>query len=372
MTSPDQNDLLHANNASVGLLHPAVASAISDGAARLSRPNFYERFYRQQCDAVEATRVAIASLMRVDPACICLTSSTSHGIALLLNSLALSDGDIVAVGHGAFVSVDAAVRRLELRIGVQRVSVGREDGLVVPSDLDKLPNGTKVVLVDWVNYWSGLRNDIDSLTRWCRSNGIPLLVDGVQGIGTSPFDFDLENVAGLATGCHKWLRGPEGTGFVYIPPWMLPALTPIFGGYRSLKNPLELEASQLTLSTDARQFEVGTISHLNFAALGEAVQMYLSEGYRTRVDQIHATASAVIDLLQREPSISIATPLDANRRGGIVSFSDSRFSNGEIVERLREHGIVVGTRHGLVRLSAGSEINTQELTSRMRLALAIR
>ena len=370
--TPASQKLLYVNSAGVGLLHPAVAAAIADGACRLASEDFYDSFYRQQFQEPESTRQAIAELLQVDKACVSLTSSTSQGIALLLNSLALKPGDVVAVARGAFISVEAAIERLRLRIGVERVEVGRPDGLVTPDDLDRLPFNTKVALIDWVNYWSGLRNNIAPLAQACRAKGIPLLLDGVQGFGVAPLDFDLDDIAGLAVGCHKWLRGPEGTGFFYVAPWILPAMTPINSGYRSLLNPSGLEASQIVLSSEARQFEVGTISHLNFSALGVALRMYLEEGYLARVDRIQFTATALIDLLRREPNISLATPVDAGSRAGIVSFQDARFENDEALFMLRRHGIVAGARKGFVRISAGTEVDTEELIRRTRAALAIR
>jgi Selenocysteine lyase len=168
------------------------------------------------------------------------------------------------------------------------------------------------------------------------------------------------------------LRGPEGTGFLHIAPWILPALTPIHGGYRALANPTELEASKIVLSSEARQFEVGTISHLNFSALGIALRLYLEEGYIKRVEQVQSNAAALIDLLQRESAISLATPVEAGSRAGIVSFRDARFESDKVLHMLRQNGIIAGARKGLVRVSAGPEVDTDELIQRTRAALAIR
>ncbi len=364
--------LLYANTAGVGLLHPAVAAAIADGALRLAREDFYDSFYLQQFQGPESTREAIADLLQVDRAGIALTSSTTEGIALLLNSLTLKPGDVVAVARGAFISVEAAIERVRLRLGIKRVEVGRHDGLVTPDALKSLPSNTKALLIDWVNYWSGVRNNIAPLAQTCRALGIPLLLDGVQGFGAAPLDFALDEIGGLAVGCHKWLRGPEGTGFVYFAPWILPTLTPIYGGYRALANPTELEASEVVLSREARQFEVGTISHLNFSALSIALRGYFEEGYARRVEQVQFTAAALIDLLQREPAISLATPLEAGSRAGIVSFRDARFESDQTLHMLRQNGIIAGARKGLIRISAGPEVDTDELLLRTRAALAIR
>ena len=238
---------IHANTAAVGQLHPAAAAAMEGLVRDLSRPDFYTRAYRPLFDRVEATRDEVAGLLGVPSSTVALTPSTSDGLAMFLAALSLQPGDTVAVARGSFISVPASLLRKQAK-GVIIELIGEETGLVRPEDLARTPARTKAFVVDWVNYWSGVRNDVQALAGRCREANIPLLVDGVQGVGAAPIDFDPGDVAALACGGHKWLRGPEGTGFLYVAPWAMPLLAPSHHGYRSLADPTALEAIHLELS----------------------------------------------------------------------------------------------------------------------------
>jgi selenocysteine lyase/cysteine desulfurase len=346
---------LHANTAAVGLLHPAAEAAMARELAALARPDFYRADYPRLTRQVEATRAQLAGLLGVPPARVALTASTSEALAVFQSSLALRPGDVVACGRGSFVSVSASLLRLQAE-GVLVLPVGTEAGLVRPSDLSATPPRTRLVMVDWVNYWSGQRNRVQPLVEWCQMANVPLLLDAVQGLGAVPLDFDLGQVAGLACGGHKWLRGPEGTGFLYVAEWMQPRLAPRHAGYRSLRDPLDLEPAELALSGDARAFEVGTLNTLGFLGLGEAVRHLRAEGPSRRARRTEETITALHHALSLLPDVEVVTPAPPEQRAGILSFRHRRAPAAEIVRRLEARRLTAGSRRGLVRLSPDADV----------------
>jgi selenocysteine lyase/cysteine desulfurase len=346
---------IHANTAAVGLLHSAAEAAMTRELAVLAHSDFYRTDYPRLTRQVEATREQLAGLLGIPPARVALTGSTSEALAIFLSALPLRPGDVVACGSGGFVSVPAALLCLQAR-GVLVHPIGTDAGQVCPSDLSATPPRTRLVIVDWVNYWSGLRNRIQPLVEWCQMANVPLLIDAVQGLGAVPLDFDLSQVAGLACGGHKWLRGPEGTGFLYVADWMQPRLTPQLAGYRSLRNPLDLEPAEVALSSDARVFEVGTLNTLGFLGLGEAVRHLRGEGSARRARRIEETITALHHALGRLPDIQVVTPEPPEQRAGIFSFRHRRVPAAEIVHRLEALGLTAGSRRGLVRISPDADV----------------
>jgi selenocysteine lyase/cysteine desulfurase len=326
----------------------------------LSRPDFYARAYPPLFDQVEATRDEVAGLLGVPSSTIALTSSTSDGIALFLAALSLRPGDVVAVGRGSFISVPASLIRKQAE-GVVVELIGEETGRVRSEDLARTSPKTRAVVIDWVNYWSGVRNDVQALARWCRQANIPLLVDGVQGVGATPFDFDPSDVAALACGGHKWLRGPEGTGFLYVAPWAMPLLAPSHHGYRSLDDPRALEAIQMELSAGTRVFEVGTLNTLGFVGLGEAIRALRRFGYARQVEMIQKVQATLHQTLAAVPDVELVTPAAPQRRAGILSFRYGPVPAAEVVRRLADASVIAGSRRSLVRLSPSADVPADDL-----------
>lgn len=359
---------VYANTAAVGRLHPAAVTAMRGAIADLSQPNFYVASYPRLSAEIGKVRDLVAQLLGVETSSVALTSSTSDGLAMFEAALSLSPGDVIAVNPGTFISIGASLLRLQLA-GVKVVPLGEIYGCVRPDHLSASPSRTRLIVLDWVNYWSGYRNDVQPLVEWSRRTNIPLLLDGVQAIGAVQVDFDIGGVAGLACGGHKWLRGPEGTGFLYIAPWMQPRLTPQHHGYRSLSDPAQLEASRLELSVDARVFEVGTLNTIGFAGLAGVMKDLLDRGMARTAERIQETATAVRRMLTEFPDIEIFTPAESAHCAGIVSFRHSTVPSRIIVDRLAGIGVTVGMRRGLVRISAAADVPTTDLFTPLRRVL---
>jgi len=263
------------------------------------------------------------------------------------------------------------IERLRQLRGFEVVEVGNPNGFVRCEDLEAVYPLPQLVLVDWVNYASGVRNDISLLATWCRERGVLLVIDGVQGIGAARLDFDLREIAGLACGGHKWLHGPEGTGFVYVAPWFAAGLIPRFAGWRSLKNPDDLDPIGLVFTREARVFEVSTVNHIGFAGLAAAIRAMCNRGLSNRIERLQRVRQRICQCLASQPDIESTPPLQNNRAAGIVSFRHSRFSNAEILQGLSANGIVAVERAGFIRLSPSADVCGDELINRLNMSLGI-
>ncbi len=64
----------------------------------------------------------------------------------------------------------------------------------------------------------GTIQPISEIGRFCRTRGIPFLVDAAQTAGSIPIDVKEMSIDLLAAPGHKSLFGPVGTGFLYVSP----------------------------------------------------------------------------------------------------------------------------------------------------------
>jgi cysteine desulfurase / selenocysteine lyase len=358
----------HANTAGISQLQPKTARQITDAAFALTAPDFYTAAYPAIEGAYGRVRSLAARLIGVTEAHIGLGSSTSELISASVAALGLVAGDVVAVPGAAFSSVVALALALEAR-GVRVVNIGDEHGRIGPEDLASVTGNLRLVVVEWVNWWSGYRNDVDALARWTSKRSIPILVDAAQGLGACVVDFDLGMVDFLAAAGHKWLRGPEGAALLYVNEERLTRSTPPYVGYRTLAAGATGDAPPV-LAEDARRFEVGTLASLAFVGLEHALATACAEGTCRAALGLESIQERTRAVLREVGGVVIATPELTAQRAGILSFRIAGVDSGDVVRRLESQaGIRAKQRRGHVRLSPAHDIDIDAYISALSHAL---
>lgn len=368
--------MIHLNTAAVGRLDTRVAQAMLDACLRVSTENFYRDHYPFLQNTADIVRNRVALLLTecggeaaapVVPDSIALVASTSDGLATFIdavNELCLVS-KVVAINRGAFPSVLACARMLEGQ-GSRVLQIGTADGVVVADDVHRLPERT-LVIVEHVNYVTGWKNDLAAIATACSQRQSLLLVDAVQSVGASSLDCDLRSVSGLACGGHKWLRGPEGTGFLYVNPALNPFLKPSRRGYRSLVDPktFGVGLNELEFATSARGLEVGTLNMLGLVGLSESLLSLSETGIVCAQHRICEGAKLVGGALRTFKRVQVITPADTTSRAGIISFRVEGVSSDTLLESLNAAGLICGLRGGLVRISGSFDVNFENVCTRL-------
>ena len=155
-----------------------------------------------------------------------------------------------------------------------------------------------------------------------------LCVDGVHGIGVEDVDLPTLGCDFFVAGCHKWLLGPRGTGFVWGDPSAWPAATATIPTFSDGSSP----ASAMTPG--------GFHSFEHRWALAQAFDLHRQLG-RTRVTaRIHALNRQLKDGLAVMAHIRLRTPVDENVSAGLVCFEAAGLSPQQVVDRLRSDRII--------------------------------
>ncbi len=225
-------------------------------------------------------------------------------------------------------------------VDVVKVAADPETGLVTIADIKAacLIAPTRLLVMNHASNVFGSLQPLEGLGRWCRQQGIVLLVDGSQTAGLMPINLDDLQIDLFAAPGHKGLLGPQGTGFLYMHEGI--DLRPfIFGGTGANSH------SSLQPEILPERFESGTFNIPGLAGLGAALRFLLATG----VEQIHARETRLIQRLlnglAQIADVQLYGPPADLPRGSAVSFTLDGMDPAEVgyqLDRLR-----VAVRTGL-------------------------
>jgi selenocysteine lyase/cysteine desulfurase len=322
--------------------HPrAVRSAIEAHRGGLDRNPV--RYLQQNGPKFEArVLTAAAKYLGADTGDIALTDSTTMGLALLYNGIDLRAGqEALTTEHDFFATHEAlrlkaersgaTVRRIRLYADPEHAS---EDA-IVNAVLDAVSPKTRVVAITWVHSSSGVKlpvrriadglNELNGARR--ERDRVLLCVDGVHGIGVENTTMADLGCDFFVAGCHKWLFGPRGTGFVWGDPaaWPYAGPTiPAFGGG----------------SYGATNTPGGFHSFEHRWALGEAFRFHLSIGKAKVEARIHQLGRRLKKGLAKIDNVTLKTPLSDSLSAGIICFTVDGMSPSAVVTALRKRRII--------------------------------
>ena len=172
----------------------------------------------------------------------------TSGATAAVNLVAFSFGEAF-IGEGDEVIVSTAEK------AVLKVLDIRENGTLAVEQLEKLlSERTKIVAISHISNVLGLVNPVREIAQICHSHGVPVLVDGAQGIVHEPVDVQALDCDFYVFSGHK-LYAATGTGVLYGKRKWLDAMPPYMGGGEMIKS---VSFTKTTFAPLPEKFEAGT------------------------------------------------------------------------------------------------------------------
>ncbi|MFC4011887.1 kynureninase [Nonomuraea purpurea] len=173
-----------------------------------------------------------------------------------------------------------------------------------------------VVLLAEVDYRTGARLDVPSITSQVQAAGALMVWDVCHSVGAMEVDV---SQADFAVGCtYKYLNaGPGAPAFLYVNPRHHAAAENVLSGWNGHAEPFAFEPGYRP-AEGVRRFAVGTPHVLSFAALEAALDVW----ERVPMDAVRAKSIALtslfVDLVG--DALELASPADPAARGSQVSY----------------------------------------------------
>lgn len=335
--TPGAGSRIHLNNAGAALSPRPVQTAILQHLDAEARLGGYEAADAAR-DAAAAAYAAVARLLNTAPACIAMTQSSTVAFAQALSAFDFGPGDTIVTSRADYASNQIMYLSLARRRGVAIVRADDlAEGGVDPDSVRRLVASRRPALValTWVPTNSGLVQDVEAVGAVCRDADVPYLVDACQAVGQMPVDVARIGCDYLAATARKFLRGPRGTGFLYVAGRS--ARRGDFPLLVDMRGATWTEADAFELAGGARRFETWEMSYALLLGLGAAVDYALEVGMETARERSWALAERA---RERLGAVAGARVLDRGRvRSAIATAAFAGHDGAQLKLGLRERGI---------------------------------
>ncbi|WUR84887.1 aminotransferase class V-fold PLP-dependent enzyme [Streptomyces phaeochromogenes] len=359
--TPGMRHARHMNAAGAALPSAATLAAVTDHLRLESLLGGYEAA-EALAERTERVYQSAARLIGAAPQDIALVDSASTAWQRALGALRLKAGDRVLASSSTYVS--SALHLLEMRDShgiVLEVLPADASGQVDLGALETaLREPAALVTIAHVPTSSGLVEPVAAVGALAARAGVPLLLDATQSLGQLPVDVQEMHCGIVVATGRKFLRGPRGTGLLYVDPELRARTRPAAPDVRGAE---WSSAYQYEVVPGARRYETWESSHALRLGLGAALDEALDLGVALIRDHVTELAERLRAGLSGVPGIRRTDPPAA--ASGIVTFLREDEDPRQTVRDLRATGFRLTTvpashgqwdlgRRGLERVARAS------------------
>lgn len=293
----------------------------------------------ERSSELAAVKQSLATLIgAAGPHTIALSDGASRSWTDFFYSVPLTAGDRVLISEVEYAANAIAA--------LQRARVTGASVEVIPSDsvgqidLDALDHmlDERVRLVSLVHIPTngGLVNPVREVVEVAHRVGALVLLDACQSVGQVAVDVGETGVDALSATGRKWLRGPRGTGFLYLRAELAATMEPAR---------LDLHSGEWTgptdyrLAPDARRFEFWEAGVAARLGLGSAVDYLLELGPGQAFAEIAERGRVLREALTAVDGVTVRDL--GSHRGGIVTFTVEGHDPHDIRVALAAEDIIV-------------------------------
>ena len=273
-----------------------------------------------ESDRLSQVYSSVARLLNAAPTEIALTENATVAWQMAFYALAFGPGDRILTAQAEYAANYVAYLQVAKRTGcvIEVVPNDAEGALDVAALERMIDKRVKLIAITWVPTNGGLTNP-------------------AAAVGQMPVDVEAIGCDMLAATGRKFLRGPRGTGFLYVRQALLRMLEPPMIDHFAAP---WVAADRYELRDDARRFESWENNYAARAGLGVAVDYALALGLENIEARCRRLSNRLRTGLAEIPGVVLR---DLGRDpSAIVSFTLADHDAAAVVAAAAKAGITIG------------------------------
>jgi selenocysteine lyase/cysteine desulfurase len=337
--TPGAGKVIHLNNCGAGLMPQPVLDALITHLRLEAEIGGYEA-EDAAAPALDNTYAALSRMLNCGTDELAVVENATVAWDMAFYGLPMERGDVVLTAVSEYASNYIAYLQRAERDGIEiRVvpndNAGQMDVAALANMIDER---VKLISVTHAPTNGGLINPAAAIGKVARAAKVPYLLAAGQSAGQIPLDVEAIGCDMLSATGRKFLRGPRGTGFLYVRESMLDRIDPPF---------LDLHAAKWTapeqyqMLPNARRFENWENYVAGKIGLGVAVDYALELGLDAIAQRVQGLANG---LRERMAALAGITVQDLGaEKSGIISFSVAGTHPDQVEAAYTAAGINIST-----------------------------
>jgi selenocysteine lyase/cysteine desulfurase len=315
--TPGCEAFIHFDNAGASPMPEPVFRSVTGHLDTERAVGGYEA-ERQAKPALDSFYTGIARLLNAGPDEIAFAENATRAWDMAVYALPLKEGDRVITHGSEYASNMLAFLQLAARRGIGiDIAPSDESGQIDVAALDRLITpSTKVIALTHVPTQGGLVNPAEEVGTVARKHGLIYVLDACQSVGQIDIDVGKIGCDILTCTGRKYLRGPRGTGFLYIGSGLAGRLDPPF---IDLHSAVWTDERRYDMASGAHRFENYESNVAGRIGLAKAVDYSLAIGLPDIEARVSNLAATLREELARLPGVQVHDL--GERKCGIVTFS---------------------------------------------------
>jgi cysteine desulfurase/selenocysteine lyase len=336
------NDLIHFNNAGSSLMPTPVSSALHEYLNREEKIGGYETeaLYSGSLNSIYSSA---AKLLNCSTNEIAFVENATRAWDMAFYSFKFNPGDRILTTIAEYGSNVIAYLQQAKRFGVEVVFVPNDEfGQIDVNALSNMiDDKVKLISITHIPTGGGLVNPAKAVGKIANAAGIPYILDACQSVGQVPIDVEEIGCDVLSITGRKYLRGPRGTGLLYVRSSLLNELEPPILDQHAAEL---ISPTEYLIRPDSKRFENWEQYCAGKYALGVSIDYALSWG----LDEIQRRIYSIADNFRQKLSQidGIQSTDEGVEKCGIITFTSDQLDPVAIKQALSEQRINVSTSKG--------------------------
>lgn len=333
------NHRIHLNNAGAALVPTPVLDTMTAYLRREAEIGGYEAA-DEQADRLNGVYASVARLIGASSDEIALMENATIAWQMAFYAISFRPGDRILTSQAEYGANYVAFLQVAKRTGaaIDVIPNDASGALCVPSLERMIDERVRLIAITWVPTNGGLVNPAAAVGKIARKAGVLYLLDACQAVGQIPVDVGTLGCDMLSATGRKYLRGPRGTGFLYVRRELMLQLEPPLIDHFGAE---WVAPDRYALRPDARRFESWENNYAARLGLGVAIDYALSIGIEPIMSRARLLADLMRAALMRIPGVEIRDL--GTERAAIVTFTVEGVEASDVKARLAAQGINVTT-----------------------------